>query len=326
MSAIPPPTTPPPPSFKPGSSNPSSPLQPSAVNGKLSSATFFGTFHGHPPDDLRRLLSVTSEPRILLLGDSTLDNKYWVPPRTETHPHQQLANLLDNSIVRRDVSYWLTRAFAKRRIAINCAVEESTLRERRSRLLDQDVVARDNLRNDDIVVVSVGGNDIALRPTFGVILAVLAQTFIGGRLGLTTLRRIFRNDLTSYLQRVTDQCQPELIVVCGLYFPDESIMVRSWASWTLRMLGYNSRPQWLQCAMRTVFEKMIREVKVSGCQMAYVPLYAALDGKESSDYVARVEPSEQGGRKMAEVMRVEIERVLQDDGVIDGGEAVRKIT
>jgi hypothetical protein len=33
-----------------------------------------------------------------------------------------------------------------------------------------------------------------------------------------------------------------------------------------------------------------------------VPLFNALDGKNSSDYIARVEPSSQGGRKMAEYL------------------------
>ena len=33
-----------------------------------------------------------------------------------------------------------------------------------------------------------------------------------------------------------------------------------------------------------------------------MPLFNALDGKDSRDYIARVEPSSQGGRKMAEYL------------------------
>jgi hypothetical protein len=33
-----------------------------------------------------------------------------------------------------------------------------------------------------------------------------------------------------------------------------------------------------------------------------VPLFNVLDGKNSRDYIARVEPSSQGGRKMAEYL------------------------
>ena len=48
---------------------------------------------------------------------------------------------------------------------INCAVEESTVGARAcSRLLDQDTFIRDHITGDDMLVVSVGGNDIALKP------------------------------------------------------------------------------------------------------------------------------------------------------------------
>jgi len=39
-----------------------------------------------------------------------------------------------------------------------------------------------------------------------------------------------------------------------------------------------------------------------------VPLFHALDGKDSNDYVARVEPSPRGGRKMPEFILNLIEK------------------
>jgi hypothetical protein len=48
---------------------------------------------------------------------------------------------------------------------VNCAVEESTIGGRRQELLPQDKFVRDHVKPDDIVIISLGGNDIALRPT-----------------------------------------------------------------------------------------------------------------------------------------------------------------
>jgi hypothetical protein len=39
-----------------------------------------------------------------------------------------------------------------------------------------------------------------------------------------------------------------------------------------------------------------------GVPVLPVPLFAALDGRSSGDYIARVEPSAQGGAKMARLL------------------------
>ena len=44
------------------------------------------------------------------------------------------------------------------------------------------------------------------------------------------------------------------------------------------------------------------QIKISGSQVIPVPLFVPLDGKNSRDYVSRVEPSVQGGKKMAEFL------------------------
>jgi hypothetical protein len=44
------------------------------------------------------------------------------------------------------------------------------------------------------------------------------------------------------------------------------------------------------------------KIQIPGTQVIPVPFFHALDGKDSRDYVARVEPSSQGGRKMAEFL------------------------
>ena len=61
-----------------------------------------------------------------------------------------------------------------------------------------------------------------------------------------------------------------------------------------------------------------RNIHIPGTQVIPVPLFHALDGKTTNDYVARVEPSSQGGRKMAEYILDMI-----DDGQIQSGGGVR---
>ena len=45
---------------------------------------------------------------------------------------------------------------------------------------------------------------------------------------------------------------------------------------------------------------IFRNIKISGSEVIPVPFFNVLDGKTTRDYVARVEPSAQGGRKLAE--------------------------
>ena len=53
---------------------------------------------------------------------------------------------------------------ARKYAAINAAVEATTLNERTLRLRPQDAFLRDNISPGDVLIVSVGGNDIALCP------------------------------------------------------------------------------------------------------------------------------------------------------------------
>jgi hypothetical protein len=46
----------------------------------------------------------------------------------------------------------------------------------------------------------------------------------------------------------------------------------------------------------------LRKISIPGTEVIPVPLFNVLDGKNPRDYVARVEPSSQGGRKVAEYL------------------------
>eukprot|EP00177_Eucheuma_denticulatum_P002966 GFKZ01005336.1.p1 GENE.GFKZ01005336.1~~GFKZ01005336.1.p1 ORF type:complete len:322 (+),score=34.69 GFKZ01005336.1:197-1162(+) len=275
----------------------------------LPSGPFWNTYHGHPPAHLQMILSHTPSPRIFLAGDSTLDNKYWLPNSPHPLPGSY-RSLLSPPVARRDIAYWLNtlQCAAHSFTAVNCAVEATTLGERRFELLAQDEVIVEHMTKDDVLIVSVGGNDIALRPQVGLALAVLTGTYFGGDWGIASLRRHFVDGVREYVSRLTARVKPRLIVVCSLYFLDEKEEA-SWANWVLKLLRYGSRPEKVQRVMRRVGESMIDGLGgMDG--VVVVPLYEALDGKRSEDYVQRVEPSEEGGRKMAQFLLSVVGREL----------------
>lgn len=48
--------------------------------------------------------------------------------------------------------------------------------------------------------------------------------------------------------------------------------------------------------------RIISTIRIKGSEVIPTPLFNVLDGKRSEDYIARVEPSALGGRKMAEFL------------------------
>lgn len=85
-----------------------------------------------------------------------------------------------------------------------------------------------------------------------------------------------------------------------IYYPDQASDVRGWAGPALRALGYDRNPAQVQSLIRKAFHEAIGTIQISGRQVIPVPLFQVLDGKNTNDYVARVEPSASGGSKMAE--------------------------
>lgn len=267
----------------------------------INATSFYDNYEGHPVDDLRELLSgeTDGKPSIYLAGDSTLDNKFWIPTHAEQHPDQRLNARLSHPSVRRDVAYWLAHFASGKYHVVNTAVEASLLRTRvRANLLPQDELVRDALTEDDVLVVSAGGNDIALSPKIATAWAVLRNVYLGGEAGMPTLRALFRDDLELYIAMLTKRTKPRVVIVCMLYFPDEED-APSWASHTLRALRYNGRPSRMQEAMKRVYATAVTQIAVADCRIMFVPFFQTLDGKQSSDYVERVEPSESGGSRMA---------------------------
>ncbi|KAL3902427.1 MAG: hypothetical protein SGILL_010827 [Bacillariaceae sp.] len=342
---------------------------------KVSSSRFYGEYHGHRTEHLEILLPMLREASDCLIwtaGDSSLDNKYWFSDvRPAVGPYADFLNPPQSNA---DVTYWLnallaeeqqqqrtggsnnsnsfnnnstTTAPQRRMYAINTAVEATTLNERTFRLRPQDKFLRDNIQSNDVLIVSVGGNDVAMAPTPCTILSILSmvnmplscleQACILGTVPCDEycygcgpsamgsclcafpccfgyLVHLFGTRVQKYIERLVPKTnnKPKKILVCMYYYLDKN-PTPSWAGPALGCLGYNQTPQKLQTLIRRAFEEATSKIEIPGSQVVPVPLFNVLDGENSHDYVARVEPSSQGGRKMAEYLLDVI--LCQEEGV-----------
>ena len=352
---------------------------------KINSSRFYGEYHGHRVEDLDTLYRVLRrEPQSSLIwtaGDSSLDNKYWFNDEREAVPGSGYDEVLHPPRCNADVTYWLNYLLKERReevaasvrkkmpsAAINTAVEATTLNSRTWKLQPQDAFLRDKLQPDDVLIVSVGGNDVAMAPAPCTICSVLflmncvpevcldracscgtvpSDDYCcgcGSSLGSCAcsfpscfgyMVHLFGTRVQKYVEKLTVKTRPEKILVLMIYFPDET-PTPSWAGPALSCLGYNRTPQKLQTMIRRVYVEATSKILIDGSQVIPVPLFqvlgtfpsltfflsqlwyvcmtlwlthlffnfvvSVLDGTNPSDYVARVEPSSQGGKKMAEFL------------------------
>jgi len=287
---------------------------------KINTSRFYSEWKGHPIHDLETLrstvLSLRQEnPAVYLAGDSSLDNKYWVPSSDRRGNELPVPvppiylETLDRPHPKPDIAFWLNHFLGDRATALNLAVEESMLRDRDHNLLPHDEFIRDHLRPQDILIVSVGANDIALRPSLGTVFNMAQLAWLTPRallerglsLSLGHFRTIFGKKMRSYIARMTEKQMPRAVIVCMIYFPLEAGAgdQSSWADMPLQLLGYNSFPGQLQAAIRKIYETATQRIELPGTDVIPCALFEVLDGKCKEDYTARVEPSVEGGRKIA---------------------------
>mmetsp|Transcript_529 Transcript_529/g.1649 ORF Transcript_529/g.1649 Transcript_529/m.1649 type:complete len:144 (+) Transcript_529:945-1376(+) len=112
---------------------------------------------------------------------------------------------------------------------------------------------------------------------------------------------LFKDKVAEYISKLLDKQKPKKVIVCMLYFLDES-PCGGWCDRTLKLLGYDKNPAKLQAAIMRLFELATSKIQLAGTQTVAFPLFDVLNGKISSDYDNRVEPSSQGGEKMAKAL------------------------
>ncbi len=310
----------------------------SSNSNQLSYEEFYAPFHGHEPEHLQRITDSfrsQSRPIIFLAGDSSLDNKYWF--KDAAGAENGYENLLTPPKAKRDIAYWMNKIATERKstyVCVNTSVEESTVGSRACmRLNSQDRVIRNNIHPNDVLIVSVGGNDIALAPNACTVLNMLTLIKCVGKSAVDSscaialpceecccgcgfscanacfgcppqigyFVHLFKTRIEAYINNLTAIHRPKKVLVCMIYYPDETAD-GSWADATLAALGYDQYPWKLQLVIRRIFELATQQIRVPGSEVVPVPLFVALDGTNTRDYVQRVEPSGSGGQKMAQLL------------------------
>lgn len=280
---------------------------------QISNNYYYETYHGHIIEHLRNTLTSIKinypENKIIYLaGDSSLDNKYWI---NEWAPATNAFNFLKPSFMKKDICYHLNKLGESNGIScINTSVEATTLEMRvgKNNLLKQDYFIKNNISEKDILIVSIGGNDIALNPTFKTIWNLFKAIYLNNEkdiklgpsyaYGLKHLVELFKNNIEEYIEKLVARNKPEKIVVCMVYYPCE-IETGSWSDRVLYLSGYNSNPKKLQVLMNTLFKYGTCNIKIRGSKVIPFPMFKYMDSKCVDDYVQRVEPSSKGGEKIA---------------------------
>ncbi|EOD15105.1 hypothetical protein EMIHUDRAFT_470593 [Emiliania huxleyi CCMP1516] len=332
-------------------------MSPSTTTPLVGAAEYYSEYYGHNPNFLRRVHaslrgggSTSRRSCIFLAGDSSLDNKFWFDSwAAATNGYEAV---LAPGRMKTDVCYWLNdelvrRGHGGRLFCLNTAVEATSLNTRAcGRLTPQDRLIASAIGPDDVLVVSVGGNDIALEPllftalNLSLVACCTPQVCIeqcacacppnlrvdpgcaccglpgclvspcGCPPGLGYLVDLFGNRVQNYIERLLAGRRPARVVVCMIYFLD--VHGRgSWADCFLKMVCYDSSPARLQAAIRALFSLATRRVAIPGVEVVPFPLFEALDGSDPRDYVQRVEPSPEGGRKMAAAL---LDAILDEGG------------
>jgi len=322
----------------------------------VDSQHYYSTYSGHNVkllEEVHRQLRKNHKSLVFLAGDSSLDNKFWFNDTVSAlNGYEQI---LQPPRMKTDVCYWLNKEAVRRGATdvacINTAVEASSLNSRSfCTLLEQDAFIRDHITSEDVLVVSVGGNDIALMPVLLTVLNLLLLSWCtpvkcldncacaypvnthcdGGCLtcgvpgclsgflcgwppGVGYFADLFKNRVGNYIRRMVSKTKPKKVVVCMIYFLDET-QTGSWADGALGCMCYNCFPYRLQSAIRAMYRVATKKIKIDGTEVVAFPLFKVLDGKTSSDYLERVEPSPSGGEKMACGL---MDAILQGPGASD---------
>jgi hypothetical protein len=302
----------------------------------INASEFYAEYHGHPLSHLQAVVSGLrkhSNGIVWLAGDSTLDNKHWFFSGGEKRDPKHLLddsfaadaihgyeNLLSPPRMVCDVAYWLNKKLADSGTGLCCvntAIEESTLLQRRSELMEQDELLSQNLQSNDVIVLSIGGNDVALRPTpdtrrYIVPLLTAPEGSDEFNTALLHFIGIFKQQTEAFISKLLAGREVRAVVVCMLYYLDET-KGSGWCEAVLEQMGYNKMPQKLQSMIDAMYKMATTQVTVPGVTVVPVALSSVLDGKTTADYCQRVEPSFSGGEKMASAILNGIESALPSD-------------
>jgi len=234
----------------------------------LYASEYYSAYYGHAISYLetvnKRLRHRGGKANIVwLAGDSTMDNKYWIDESLPAaNGYERIFDPAGDSMCKPDVAYWVNHELMAKNASnwacINCAREEHTLSKG---LNPQDHFLQENIQANDVLVCCIGGNDIALAPSATTVAKMLWVTNFANReniangtaAGLGHFFDLFGAQTQSYIQQLVSRTRPRCVVVCMLYYLDETPDETAWANNVLQLLGYNRDPTVLQSLIQACY-------------------------------------------------------------------------
>lgn len=316
-----------------GTSNKKPSSSQSLAKGKINTYEFYSRFNGHPINDLKKAhnhLRKNCSSLIYLAGDSSLDNKHWLfgnsdqkdksyykENKTFAAALPAYKEILSNPIMVRDVNYWLgyfldqkdqLSPSDKKTCSLMTSVEATTLMNNgKVREEPQDKFIKNTITDEDYLVISVGGNDIAMAPTqkttynLKKIFQSGSQTLDPEKEEVKYFITLLKDRVKEYIKKLVGNKKPKKIIIAMIYYPDENYQ-NSWASTILSQFKYSEHPQRLQNFIQFLFHHATSKIKdeMPGLSVTPVALYEALDGSDTKHYEQAVEPSIEGGKVLAQ--------------------------
>jgi hypothetical protein len=285
--------------------------------GTINSNNYYNNYYGHNNyylDFLIYCFKFKDKKIIYLAGDSTLDNKHWI--QNTAAAVNLYYEILKPDICKTDMCYWINVNINEYKnasdfICINTAVEEASLSDK-IKLNSSDSLISKHITSNDILIVSIGGNDIALKPNLEtiknlalILLKYTANDFMDSEIinkpEIKYFIDYFYTQILNYINKLICKDKPSLILICWIYFLDLK-NVKSWSNTILNSINYSNNPERIQSLIRIIYTHSITKIKIDNVQMKYFPMYEILDGTDTNDYAERVEPSSSGSMKLAKRM------------------------
>ncbi len=289
----------------------------------VNAVDYYSEWSGHKVEYLNSiyegLKAQGCENFVFYAGDSSLDNKHWIFQGKGKNDENNFFNdlitapavngyekLLYPPRMVKDVNYWmnyyLSKLNDKKICSIMTSVEASTLQEREDNLLKQDIFISEHITNNDYLVVSVAGNDLAaLSRTQNI---NLDPTKLANSPFFKELLPFYKEKTEKFIKRILKGRKTKAVIISTLYYLDEDMNnARNRTAWPreiLRNLSYDSDPKKLHYLIDLLHEKGTRNIRIEGVNLIPVKLSETLNGKDTKDYIQLVEPSSQGGQKMAQ--------------------------
>lgn len=254
--------------------------------------SIYDNYYGHTLEDLEKILILSNKPKIYLVGDSILDNKFWV----KNEKVNKIRNMFDVP----DIAYHINN-INQDYLCINCACEEAKVENKNISYHDQFVI--DHICEDDILVISIGGNDFMLNKDNLTKLeqAQLERIMLGyyGGPKYKDLLNIFNDEITKYILLLIQKRKPKQIIYLFPYFPCE-IKGKCWSSVIDIIMMFK---EFLKDIMKAIYNDLHFNL-----DFIYdtIPLFEILNSKKNEDYIQRLEPSSIGGMKIAKSMLLKL--------------------